>query len=122
MSSFASATSTIRAQGLKRHSIWTLAAIGFLAYYITVMWHEIIGHGSMMYLFGVRHFVLTSTSIDALDHPANTQDGTFGGRLIAIFCQELCALSRKPVAALTGSLLRSYCSVLPCRASDSQWR
>jgi len=69
---------------LKRHSIWTLSAIGFLAYYFTVMWHEIIGHGSMMYLFGGRHFVLTSTSIDAADLPASAQIGTFGGRLITM--------------------------------------
>src|SRR5215469_11724693 len=77
---------SIRTQDLKRHSIWTLSAIGFLAYYITVMWHEIIGHGSMMYLFGVRHFVLTSTSIsmDALLLPARAQNGTVGGRLIAM--------------------------------------
>jgi hypothetical protein len=79
-------TSSIRTQDQKKHSIWTLSAIGFLAYYITVMWHELIGHGSMMYLFGIRSFVLTSTSIDmdALILPAAAQDGTFGGRLIAM--------------------------------------
>jgi hypothetical protein len=78
--------SSIRTQDLKRHSVWTLSAIGFLAYYITVMWHEIIGHGSMMYLFGVRHFVLNSTNIsnDGLLLPARAQDGTVGGRLIAM--------------------------------------
>jgi hypothetical protein len=78
--------SSIRTQDLTRHSIWTLSAIGFLAYYITVMWHEIVGHGSMMYLFGVRSFVLTSTSIsmDALILPARAQNGTVGGRLIAM--------------------------------------
>jgi hypothetical protein len=71
---------------MKRHSIWTLSAIGFLAYYITVMWHEIVGHGSMMYLFGVRCFVLNSTniSIDGLVLPARAQNGTVGGRLIAM--------------------------------------
>jgi hypothetical protein len=68
------------------HSIWTLSAIGFLAYYTTVMWHEIVGHGSMMYLFGVRCFVLNSTniSIDGLVLPARAQIGTVGGRLIAM--------------------------------------
>jgi hypothetical protein len=76
--------SSISAQDLKGHSIWTLSAIGFLAYYITVMWHEIIGHGSMMYLFGARHFLLTSTSIDALDLPPNAQDGTLAGRMISM--------------------------------------
>jgi hypothetical protein len=76
--------SSIRAQDARRHSIWTLSAIGFLAYYITVMWHEVIGHGSLMYLFGVRHFVLTSTSIDGLDLPANAQNATIRGRLIVM--------------------------------------
>jgi hypothetical protein len=76
--------SSLSSQDLKRHSIWTLSAIGFLAYYITVMWHEIIGHGALMYLFGARHFLLTSTSIDALDLPPNAQDGTLAGRLILL--------------------------------------
>jgi hypothetical protein len=44
-----------------RHSVWTLSALGFLSYYVTVMWHEVVGHGSMMYLIGARHFILTST-------------------------------------------------------------
>jgi hypothetical protein len=78
--------SNIRTQDLKNHSIWTLSAIGCLVYYITVMWHEIIGHGSMMYLFGVRSFVLNSTNIsnDGLLLPARAQNGTVGGRLIAM--------------------------------------
>jgi hypothetical protein len=78
--------SSIRTSDMKRHSIWTLSAIGFLAYYITVMWHEVVGHGSMMYLFGVRSFVLTSTniSIDGIVLPARAQNGTVGGRFIAM--------------------------------------
>jgi hypothetical protein len=78
--------SSIRTPDMKGHSIWTLSAIGFLAYYMTVMWHEIVGHGSMMYLLGVRCFVLTSTniSIDGLVLPAKAQIGTVGGRLIAM--------------------------------------
>jgi hypothetical protein len=76
--------SSANIQNLKKHSIWTLSAIGFLAYYITVMWHEVIGHGSMMYLFGARHFLLTSTSIDALDLPSNAQTGTLAGRWISL--------------------------------------
>jgi len=47
----------------------TLAAVGFLAYYTVVMCHEVAGHGLALYLFGARHFVLTSTSIDITDHP-----------------------------------------------------
>jgi hypothetical protein len=78
--------SSIRTRDAERHSIWTLSAIGFLAYYITVMWHELVGHGSMMYLFGVRSFVLTSTNIsfDGIVLPARAQHGTVGGRLIAM--------------------------------------
>lgn len=49
------------------HSIWTTAAIGFLAYYCIVMWHELLGHGTVMYLLGARHFLLTSTSLDTTD-------------------------------------------------------
>jgi hypothetical protein len=76
--------SSINIQDFKKYSIWTLSAIGFLAYYITVMWHEVIGHGSMMYFFGARHFVLTSTSIDAVDLPTNAQEGTLAGRWISL--------------------------------------
>lgn len=52
-------------EGWSQHNVWTLAAIGFLAYYVTVMWHEVLGHGSVMYLIGVRDFILTSTSISS---------------------------------------------------------
>src|ERR1700744_1266982 len=49
------------------HSIWTLSALGFLAYYIPVMWHEIQGHGLTAYLMGAHHFLLTSTSMTSPD-------------------------------------------------------
>lgn len=65
------------------HSMWTLAAAGFLAYYITVMWHEIFGHGTAGYLLGARHFVLTSTSMFSPDLPISTQRITPGGRFVA---------------------------------------
>lgn len=65
------------------HSIWTLAAAGFLAYYITVMWHEIFGHGTAGYLLGARHFILTSTSMFSPDLPISTQRITLGGRFVA---------------------------------------
>jgi hypothetical protein len=54
------------------HSIWTLAAVGFLAYYITVMWHEAFGHGTAFYLVGAHHFILTSTSMFSPDFPMST--------------------------------------------------
>lgn len=67
-----------------QHNVWTLAAVGFLAYYVTVMWHEVLGHGSVMYLLGVRDFVLTSTSM----LPQNMHSGgghvTLGTRLVVL--------------------------------------
>jgi hypothetical protein len=78
------ATSTGSAAGAAQpHSIWTLAAAGFLAYYITVMWHEIFGHGTAGYLLGARHFILTSTSMFSPDMPGSTQGITLGGRFVA---------------------------------------
>jgi len=65
------------------HSILTLAAAGFLAYYITVMWHEIFGHGLAGYLLGARHFILTSTSMFSPDMAAGTRGITLGGRFVA---------------------------------------
>lgn len=65
------------------HSVWTLAAVGFLAYYITVMWHEIFGHGTAGYLVGARHFILTSTSMFSPDLPMSTQRVTLSGRFVA---------------------------------------
>ncbi len=65
------------------HSIWTLAAAGFLAYYITVMWHEIFGHGTAGYLVGARHFILTSTSMFSPDLPMSAQRITLSGRFVA---------------------------------------
>jgi|GEM_PF-6976440 len=50
-----------------KHNLPTLAAVGFLAYYIVSMWHEVVGHGLANYLYGARHFVLTSTSIGSPD-------------------------------------------------------
>jgi hypothetical protein len=47
-----------------RHSVPTLAAIGFLAYYVVTMCHEVLGHGVAFYMLGAHHFVLTSTSMD----------------------------------------------------------
>jgi hypothetical protein len=52
---------------LSNHNFFTLAAVGFLAYYIVGMWHEILGHGLALYLYGTRHFLLTSTSMASTD-------------------------------------------------------
>ena len=49
------------------HNILTLAAVGFLAYYVVGMWHELLGHGLALCLYGARHFVLTSTSLGSTD-------------------------------------------------------
>lgn len=68
----------------RRHNVWTLAAIGFLAYYVTVMWHEVLGHGSVMYLIGVRHFILTSTSMSAQNMRSTGGQVTLGVRLVVL--------------------------------------
>ena len=56
---------------LSNHNVFTLAAVGFLAYYVVGMWHELLGHGLALYLalylYGARHFVLTSTSLHSTD-------------------------------------------------------
>lgn len=65
----------------REHSILTLAAVGFLAYYITDMWHEILGHGGMLYLIGARHFILTSTSMFSPEISFAGERITLGGRL-----------------------------------------
>ena len=59
---------------LSNHNIFTLAAVGFIAYYVVGMWHELLGHGLALYLYGARHFVLTSTSLGATDEmsPSST--------------------------------------------------
>ena len=76
--------SSIDREHSDKHSFWTLAAVGFLAYYVTVMWHEVVGHGSVMYLIGARHFILTSTSIDTSDLQAAAQSVTLGDRLVSM--------------------------------------
>ena len=52
---------------ISNHNVFTLAAVGFLAYYVVGMWHELLGHGLALYLYGARHFVLTSTSMHSTD-------------------------------------------------------
>lgn len=69
---------------VREHSLWTLAAVGFLAYYITVMWHEILGHGGMLYLIGARHFILTSTSMFSPEISFAAERITLGGRLVLV--------------------------------------
>ena len=67
----------------RRHNVWTLAALGFLAYYITVMWHEIAGHGFAMYLLGIHRFILTSTSMFSPDRHFAAGQITLGDRLVS---------------------------------------
>lgn len=67
-----------------RHSLWTLASLGFLAYYVTVMWHEIVGHGSVMYLIGARHFILTSTSMSSPDVQLTGAEITTAARVVLL--------------------------------------
>ena len=65
-----------------RHSVPTLAALGFLAYYVVMMCHEVLGHGVAFHMLGAHHFVLTSTSIDSSDTLAAFAPGTLGYRFI----------------------------------------
>jgi hypothetical protein len=48
------------------------------------MWHEIAGHGSIMYLIGVRHFILTSTSMTSPDIHFDAARITPGLRLVLV--------------------------------------
>jgi hypothetical protein len=65
-----------------RHSVPTLAALGFLAYYVVLMCHEVLGHGVAFRMLGAHHFVLTSTSIDSSDTLAAFAPATLGYRFI----------------------------------------
>jgi hypothetical protein len=56
--------------------------VGFLAYYVVMMCHEVLGHGVAFYMLGAHHFVLTSTSIDSSDTLAAFAPGTLGYRFI----------------------------------------
>jgi hypothetical protein len=47
-----------------RHSFWTVLAASWIAHFIAVMSHEVIGHGATAYFWGVRDFRLYSTYID----------------------------------------------------------
>lgn len=66
----------------ERHSAATLAAVGFLAYYVVVMWHEVAGHGLAFYLLGAHHFILTSTSMSSADKLPGFAEGTMGRRFV----------------------------------------
>ena len=46
------------------HNFWTALGASFIAEFICVMSHELIGHGGTAYLWGVRDFHLYSTYID----------------------------------------------------------
>jgi hypothetical protein len=68
----------------REYSLWTLAALGFLAYYITVMWHEVLGHGAMLYVIGARHFILTSTSMYSSEISFSGEGISPGARLALV--------------------------------------
>jgi hypothetical protein len=78
--------STVGSSQVERgqHNPWTLAALGFLAYYITVMWHEIAGHGLALYLVGAHHFILTSTSMTSPDFELLTQRISPSARFVSV--------------------------------------
>ncbi len=49
----------------RRDDLWTLAAFGVLAYMISNVLHEGLGHGGAAWLSGARHITVTSTYMDA---------------------------------------------------------
>lgn len=67
-----------------RHDLLTLMALGCVVYFITVMGHEILGHGVVMALSGIRSFVLTSTSIDGTDPGEFADYSSVAGRAIVM--------------------------------------
>jgi hypothetical protein len=67
----------------EEHNPLTLCALGFLAFYIVVMCHEIVGHGAAFYFYGARHFVLTSTSMDSPDQLSSHTSGINASRIVA---------------------------------------
>ncbi|WP_394845117.1 hypothetical protein LZC95_49700 [Pendulispora brunnea] len=68
----------------RNHDILTLSAIGYIAYYLIVQWHEVVGHGLPFYLMGSRHLLLTSTSMDAPDNIPAVAVGTMGSRFVSV--------------------------------------
>jgi hypothetical protein len=48
-----------------RDDLWTVAAFGVLAYMISNVLHEGLGHGGVAWLSGARHITVTSTYMDA---------------------------------------------------------
>lgn len=67
-----------------RHDLPTLMALGCIVYFITVMGHELLGHGVVMALSGIRSFVLTSTSIDGTDPSEFADYASATGRAIVM--------------------------------------
>jgi hypothetical protein len=52
-------------EAVKRgHHFWTVLGASYIAEFICVMSHEVLGHGGAAYLWGVRDFHLYSTYID----------------------------------------------------------
>jgi hypothetical protein len=48
----------------RRHHLWTVLAASYIAEFICVMSHEVVGHGGTAYVWGVRDLHLYSTYID----------------------------------------------------------
>src|ERR1700743_3540475 len=48
-----------------RDNLWTMAAFGGLAYMISNVLHEGLGHGGVAWLSGARRITVTSTYMDA---------------------------------------------------------
>jgi hypothetical protein len=97
------------------HSTVALAAFGFIAYYLTVMWHEIVGHGAMMVAFGARHLVLTSNSMDSNDPVISTLFSTDAA-------ERLVAINGSVANVALGAALYPLLSWLERRDASIEWR
>jgi hypothetical protein len=61
----AAAESSFTKDGLAKDDLWTLAAFGVLAYMISNVLHEGLGHGGVALLSGAHRITVTSTYMDA---------------------------------------------------------
>jgi hypothetical protein len=61
----AAAESSFAKDGLAKDDLWTLAAFGVLAYMISNVLHEGLGHGGVALLSGAHRITVTSTYMDA---------------------------------------------------------
>jgi hypothetical protein len=55
----------VAVSSVRKDDLWTLAAFGVLAYMISNVLHEGLGHGGVAWLSGARQITVTSTYMEA---------------------------------------------------------